>query len=181
MRPVSTIITISIDINDECCVCLNDEIESVDIKTVCCNKIIHKECLFQILIYGHRFCPLCRRKIQLKKYFTRNEFINYLRNLSLYEKYANTYHIQDILYELTSVSYDKQNTNIIYDYIYKLIHIFYLMYSYILFYLPILFIIFIFLFFFISLITYTRENMDNEKINDFNKNTLLPILDINYM
>lgn len=96
----------TLKIADECCICLGDDYTlSKKIYMKCCNQILHQRCLFDISIYGHKNCPLCREKLKLKNYFTRNEFKKYIYDLNIYEKCNHAYHIQNALHELTYIPF----------------------------------------------------------------------------
>lgn len=89
----------------ECCICLIDD-KSSYLYTKCCNKIIHNKCLFDIIVHGHFLCPLCRRKLKLKEYFTVKKFLKYTSSLTLYDKYLYTENIKNTLHELTNSLYE---------------------------------------------------------------------------
>jgi hypothetical protein len=151
------------NIINECCICLtNDSTYNLNlIKLKCCDQLIHKQCIFKIIINGHNLCPLCRRKIELKKYFTRVTFLKHIYNLPFNEKYKNIHNIQTNLYQLTFFEYiDNNNHNT--DYIiYIFMRIINFIYICIISFFPYIFILFIFLSIFILLhITAMYENVD---------------------
>lgn len=97
---------------NECCICLNEECERFKIiKFQCCNQLIHNKCIFDIVINGHDLCPLCRRNIELKKYFTRSKFIKYIYALPFNKKCRYADNIQKNLYKLTFFEYRERVNN----------------------------------------------------------------------
>ena len=152
---------------NECCICLTNDLNLIKLK--CCDQLIHKQCLFNITINGHNLCPLCRRKIKLKKYFTRLTFLKYIYNLPGYEKYKNIHNIQTNLYELTFFEYIDNNTNNNSDYIiYIFMRIINYIYICIISFLPYIFMLLFFSLVFILLyIINTKSNFYENENKDF--------------
>jgi hypothetical protein len=150
---------------NECCICLTNENL---IKLKCCDQLIHKECIFNIVINDHNLCPLCRRKIELKKYFTRLTFLKHIYNLPFNQKYKNIHNIQTNLYQLTFFEYIDNNNHNNSDYIvYIFMRIINFIYICIISFFPYIFILLVFSCVFILLyITTIYEN-----VNVYNNNS----------
>lgn len=56
---------------DHCCICLDNFYagRKRGEYLTCCDKKIHMDCLFLLVISGHQLCPLCRTKINPSNYF----------------------------------------------------------------------------------------------------------------
>jgi hypothetical protein len=87
--------------DNECCICLCSEcIDKSFIKMTCCNNFIHKECIFDILLFKHKHCPLCRKTINIKDYFTRKQFIKCINKLTFSKKLLYQKQIQKLFLQL---------------------------------------------------------------------------------
>lgn len=61
---------------ESCCICLDYfyAIEKRSVYTLCCDKKLHIDCLFLLIISGHRLCPLCRSVLKPSDYLNTTIF-----------------------------------------------------------------------------------------------------------
>lgn len=84
----------------ECCICL-DYTNTNTCVLLCCNNELHDVCLAMVIASGHTKCPLCRKTIVIKKYFTEKSFYQILLQLNDDFLSMNNDTINKILYDLT--------------------------------------------------------------------------------
>lgn len=94
---------------NKCAVCLdtvtqhNSAQRSITLQ--CCKNCIHDSCFHILVLSGHTSCPLCRKDIILKEYYTAKSFevksseIPYI----YYSKYNDNYN--NIIYQLSDYKY----------------------------------------------------------------------------
>lgn len=83
-----------IEINQECCICL--DYLNVDLsKLDCCSNIIHTKCIYDMFVHEHInenkevvfTCPLCRKHTDFKNVISLKDIKKYTNNKVIINKY----------------------------------------------------------------------------------------------
>lgn len=67
-----------------CYICLHNDGNLLKMK--CCLQPVHEYCLFETFINRYKTCPMCRKNINVKDYFTSNSFKKCVNEMSLYNR-----------------------------------------------------------------------------------------------
>ena len=99
---------------NSCCVCLEEfNIDTSDMKMKCCLNVIHKKCLFDILMYTQNLtlhCPLCR----IEHNFKYDNILQLNEILDIYTEYKDTFNYKDHNIKLQNIidKYTDGTTNV---------------------------------------------------------------------
>lgn len=88
---------------DVCCLCLNLPETCNNVRLNCCRQLIHKQCLFLMILNGYNNCPLCRNAVQPFDYFDEKALAIHYGMMGSKQQDIYYHAYQELQYEISKI------------------------------------------------------------------------------